>query len=124
MDQYETTGKNFLQSYYGALQNNKPVLSACYSENSFITYNGQRMQGTSAIMEKLNSLPAIAGFNIVSVECQPTKDMGVIALVDGELKLQGEEHALRFMEIFYLSFQNGKGQINNQIFSVGGGGSH
>ena len=124
MDHFEEHGKNFLQNYYSALQSNRAALAACYTMDSFITYNGQRMKGTSSIMEKINGLPQIVGFNIASVECQPTKDMGILALVDGELKLQDEEHALRFMEIFSLSFVGGKGQINNQIFSVGGGGSH
>ncbi|KNH05763.1 nuclear transport factor 2 [Perkinsela sp. CCAP 1560/4] len=124
MDQFEQNGKGFLQNYYSALQSNKSALAGCYSEESFVTYNGQRMKGTSPIMEKLNSLPAIAGYNISSVECQPTKDNGVIAVVDGELKLQGEEHALRFMEVFNLGFQGGAGRINNQIFSVSGGGAN
>lgn len=53
-----------------------------------MTFEGQQMQGTVKIMEKINSLTfqKIAHL-ITAVDCQPTFDGGILVTVLGQLKV-------------------------------------
>ena len=54
-----------------------------------MTFEGQQMQGSAKIMEKINSLTfqKIAHL-ITSVDCQPTFDGGILINVLGQLKVK------------------------------------
>jgi hypothetical protein len=54
-----------------------------------MTFEGQQMQGSAKIMEKINSLTfqKIAHL-ITAVDCQPTFDGGILIHVLGQLKVR------------------------------------
>ena len=62
-----------------------------------MTFEGQQMQGSAKIMEKINSLTfqKIAHL-ITSVDCQPTFDGGILINVLGQLKVFNTVHEMLF----------------------------
>ena len=64
-----------------------------------MSFEGQQMQGSVKIMEKINSLTfqKIAHL-ITAVDCQPTFDGGILVNVLGQLKVR--RHALSMIWVF------------------------
>ena len=57
------------------------------AEQSFLSFEGQQMQGTAKIMEKINSLTFQSIAHIVtSIDCHPMFDGGILVNVMGQLK--------------------------------------
>lgn len=67
------------------------------TDQSLMTFEGQQMQGSAKIMEKINSLTfqKIAHL-ITSVDCQPTFDGGILINVLGQLKVFNTVHEMLF----------------------------
>ncbi|QQP57779.1 putative nuclear transport factor 2, partial [Caligus rogercresseyi] len=106
---YESIGKAFTQQYYALfdeasqrhqlvnLYNVSSVVCPLFqssilpaltrAEQSLMSFEGQQMQGSMKIMEKIQSLTfqKIAHL-ITAVDCQPTFDGGVFINVLGQLK--------------------------------------
>ena len=58
------------------------------AEQSLMTFEGQQMQGSLKIMEKINSLTFQKIAHLVTtVDCQPTFDGGILINVLGQLKV-------------------------------------
>ena len=125
MEAFEQVGKGYTNQYYQTFQSNRGALAGCYRESSLMTYNGERISGGANITQKLSSLPlGNCQFQIQVQDCHPSPGGGVLVFVDGELKAEGEEHSLRFAEVFHLSTEaNHNWYISNQIFRIIGGGS-
>jgi len=88
---YEAIGKAFTEQYYNIFDNaaTRPQLQNLYNaEQSLLSFEGQQMQGSAKIMEKLSSLTfqKIAHL-ITAVDCQPMFDGGILINVLGQLKV-------------------------------------
>ncbi|XP_055677003.1 probable nuclear transport factor 2 [Lutzomyia longipalpis] len=103
--QYEEIGKGFVQQYYLLFDNpsTRSGLANFYNvETSFMTFEGQQIQGSLKIIEKLQSL-AFQKINriITSVDSQPMFDGGVLINVLGRLQCDDDPpHA--YNQIFVL----------------------
>lgn len=74
----------FLQYYYQLFETNRQGLATLYQDASMLTFEGQRFQGTQAIMGKLGQLPFNqCKVNPTSVDFQPSVSGGIMVFVTG-----------------------------------------
>ena len=116
----------FLQSYFGAMAQNKQALAQAYRENSELTLETQHFRGLREIQAKLAAVPpregedaSAVGFvkpvpdgarNMVSLDALPlvapaapgAAPAAVLALVTGLFTGAGETNALPFAQAFVL----------------------
>ncbi|PKU81449.1 nuclear transport factor 2B [Dendrobium catenatum] len=69
-----------------------------------LSFEGAKTQGAAAITAKLTGLPfQQCQHNISTIDCQPSGPAGgVLVFVSGSLQLPGEQHALKFSQMFHL----------------------
>ncbi|XP_055371173.1 probable nuclear transport factor 2 [Condylostylus longicornis] len=119
--QYEEIGKGFVQQYYAIFDdpNQRPNLVNLYSANdSFMTFEGQQLQGAVKIMEKITSLSFQKISRVLTaVDSQPTFDGGVLINVLGRLQCDDDPpHA--FSQIFILKPLGGTFFCAHDIFRL------
>ncbi|XP_068669382.1 nuclear transport factor 2B [Aristolochia californica] len=120
-DQLELVAKAFVDHYYHLFDNNRPSLSSLYHHTSLLTFEGQKIQGAEDISMKLTQLPFDHCKHFIStMDCQPSPFAGgIIVFVSGSLQLQGEEHQLRFSQMFHLiPTLHGSFFVQNDIFRL------
>ncbi|XP_058831427.1 probable nuclear transport factor 2 isoform X1 [Topomyia yanbarensis] len=88
--QYDQIGTGFVTQYYGMFDNpaTRANLVALYNvEHSFMTFEGEQIQGAAKIQEKLQSL-TFQKINraITAIDSQPMFDGGVLINVLGRLQ--------------------------------------
>jgi len=119
--QYELIGEQFLRFYYAALDGDRNQLSSLYKDNSMLTVERNNVQGTALIMEKLLSYPRMQ-HKVTSAQFQPLViNSSILILVNGELKQEGQEHELKFSQVFSLAAADAQGTnfyITNDMFSL------
>uniref|UniRef100_A0A182MSB6 NTF2-related export protein n=1 Tax=Anopheles culicifacies TaxID=139723 RepID=A0A182MSB6_9DIPT len=88
--QYEEIGKGFVTQYYALFDDStqRPTLVNLYNaELSFMTFEGQQIQGAAKILEKLQSLTFQNISRVLTaVDSQPMFDGGVLINVLGRLQ--------------------------------------
>ncbi|KAH7833496.1 hypothetical protein Vadar_006930 [Vaccinium darrowii] len=94
----------FLKHYYSTFDTNRPGMAQLYRENSMMTFEGQKFKGLQNIVNMFNSLPLpVCHHDISTVDCQPYGPPGgMLAFVTGTLNVPGQEHPLKYSEIFNL----------------------
>ncbi|XP_077302722.1 nuclear transport factor-2 isoform X2 [Arctopsyche grandis] len=102
---YEAIGKGFVQQYYALFDDpaQRHTLVNMYNlETSFMTFEGQQIQGSIKIMEKLNSL-TFQKINriITAIDSQPMFDGGVLISVLGRLQTD-EDQPHAYIQTFVL----------------------
>lgn len=99
----DAVAKAFVEHYYSTFDANRPGLVSLYQEGSMLTFEGQKIQGSQNIVAKLTSLPfQQCKHNITTVDCQPSGPAGgMLVFVSGNLQLAGEQHALKFSQVFF-----------------------
>ena len=76
----------FTEHYYNTFDTNRAALSGLYGEQSLLTFEGQKFQGTQNILQKLTTLPfQQCRHNISSIDAQPSLSGGIIVFVTGQL---------------------------------------
>ncbi|KAF8071157.1 NTF2A [Scenedesmus sp. PABB004] len=115
----EAVGKAFLQYYYQLFESNRPGLSNLYQDGSMLTFEGQKFQGTQAIVGKLTQLP----FNQCKVSCvsmdfQPSVSGGIMVFVTGSIVTEGESNALKFSQVFHLVPVGSSFVVSNDMFRL------
>ena len=85
-----------------------------------LTFEGQKIQGSQNIVAKLTGLPfQQCKHNITTVDCQPSGPAGgMLVFVSGNLQLAGEQHALKFSQMFHLISNQGNYYVFNDIFRL------
>lgn len=119
---FEDIGKEFVKQYYLSFDNigTRPnVINFYNAETSLMTFEGKQLQGSRAIMEKLNSL----GFKninriLTAVDPQPMLDGGIVISVIGRLQCD-EDPPHAFSQIFVLKPLNGSFVLQHDIFRLG-----
>ncbi|XP_058227223.1 nuclear transport factor 2B-like [Rhododendron vialii] len=113
--------KAFVDHYYSTFDTNRPGLANLYQDASMLTFEGQQFQGAQNIAAKLASLPFQQCQHIITtVDCQPSGPAGgMIVFVSGNLQLAGEQHALKFSQLFHLMpTPQGSFYVQNDIFRL------
>jgi len=103
--QYEDIGKGFVQQYYAIFDDplQRPNLVNLYNnDQSFMTFEGQQLQGAVKIMEKLQSLTFQKITRVLTaVDSQPMFDGGILINVLGRLQCD-EDPPHAFSQVFSL----------------------
>ncbi|KAF3323635.1 nuclear transport factor 2 [Carex littledalei] len=117
----DAVAKAFVDHYYRTFDSNRAALVSLYQDGSMLTFEGGKIQGAQAIAAKLTSLPFEQCLHAVStVDCQPSGPQGgMLVFVSGQLRLAGEEHALKFSQMFHLMpTPQGSFYVQNDIFRL------
>ncbi|KAK7400027.1 hypothetical protein VNO78_11225 [Psophocarpus tetragonolobus] len=117
----DALAKAFVEHYYSTFDTNRGGLANLYQEGSMLTFEGQKIQGASNIVAKLTSLPfQQCHHSISTVDCQPSAvTAGMLVFVSGNLQLAGEQHTLKFSQMFHLiPSPQGSYYVLNDIFRL------
>ncbi|KAI3922722.1 hypothetical protein MKW98_006853 [Papaver atlanticum] len=117
----EALSKAFVEHYYSTFDTNRGGLGGLYQETSMLSFEGEKIQGGTAIVNKLTSLPfQQCKHNITTVDFQPSGPAGgMLVFVSGNLQLAGEQHALKFSQMFHLMpTPQGSFYVQNDIFRL------
>ncbi|KAK7794819.1 hypothetical protein R5R35_009387 [Gryllus longicercus] len=118
---YEAIGKGFVQQYYAIFDDpaQRPNLINMYNtETSFMTFEGQQIQGAVKIMEKLTSL-SFQKINriITAVDSQPMFDGGVLINVLGRLQTD-EDPPHAYLQTFVLKPIGASFYVQHDLFRL------
>ncbi|GAB2220379.1 hypothetical protein Droror1_Dr00008028 [Drosera rotundifolia] len=116
----DAVAKAFVEHYYTTFDTNRSNLGNLYQDASMLTFEGQKVQGAANIVAKLTGLPFQQCQHAIStVDCQPSGAGGVLVFVSGNLQLVGEQHALKFSQMFHLMpTPQGSFYVLNDIFRL------
>lgn len=118
---YEQIGKAFTEQYYNLFDNpaTRANLSTLYNaEQSLMSFEGQAMQGSVKIMEKIQSLTFQKIAHLVTaVDCQPMFDGGVLVNVLGQLKTD-DDPPQSFVQNFVLKPSGDSYYIQHDAFRL------
>jgi len=118
---YEAIGKAFTTQYYQLFDNpnTRGQLQALYNaEQSLMSFEGQQMQGSAKIMEKIASLTFQKIQHLVTaVDCQPMFDGGILINVLGQLKTD-DDPPQSFMQNFVLRPGGDSFYIQHDVFRL------
>ncbi|KAK4258960.1 hypothetical protein QN277_005349 [Acacia crassicarpa] len=122
-DTAEMVGRAFVDHYYHLFDNDRASLSSLYRDTSMLTFEGQKFAGSTEISSKLTQLPLDQCRHVIStVDSQPSSPTGgggIVVFVSGSLQLAGEEHHLRFSQMFHLiPTAEGSFYVQNDMFRL------
>ncbi|KAK3035890.1 hypothetical protein RJ639_033027 [Escallonia herrerae] len=117
----DAVARAFVDHYYTTFDVNRAGLGSLYQEGSMLTFEGQQVLGSQNIAAKLAALPfGQCQHKVSTVDCQPSGPPGaVLVFVSGALKLSGEQHELKFSQMFHLvPTPHGSFYVANDIFRL------
>ncbi|OVA13140.1 Nuclear transport factor 2 [Macleaya cordata] len=117
----ESVGRAFVNHYYNLFDTNRSSLFSLYQPTSILSFEGQTIVGGEHIATKLIQLPFDQCQHfITTIDCQPSSfPGGILVFVSGNLQLSGEEHHLKFSQLFHLiPTQQGNIFVANDIFRL------
>ncbi|GBG62091.1 hypothetical protein CBR_g28567 [Chara braunii] len=116
----EELAKAFVDHYYKTFDANRALLANLYQDHSMLTFEGNQFRGAQAIHEKLTGLPFQQCRHVIStVDCQPSgMPDGMIVFVSGTLQVEGEQHVLKFSQMFHLLKGPTSFYVFNDIFRL------
>lgn len=119
--QYDSIGKAFTQQYYTLFDDptqRHQLINLYNAEQSLMTFEGQQMQGSAKIMEKIASLTFQKIAHVITaVDCQPTFDGGILINVLGQLKTD-DDPPQSFTQAFVLKPANDTFFIQHDMFRL------
>ena len=122
---FDEVGRGFVTQYYATVGSQRQSLAGIYRPTTLMTWSGKQMQGVDAIMANMAALTfGNAEFRMEEMDCHPSVSGGVLVVVQGEVLIQGEQHSLKFNDVFHLAQENGQWIVTNQVFRILGGGAH
>ncbi|GMY36950.1 nuclear transport factor 2B [Fagus crenata] len=120
-EQVEMVGRAFVDHYYHLFDNDRTSLCSLYQPTSMLTFEGQKIVGVDDISSKLSQLPFDQSKHVIStIDSQPVSSSGgIMVFVSGSLQLPGEEHQLKFSQMFHLiPTPQGSFFVQNDIFRL------
>lgn len=118
---FDRLGKIYVAQYYMLFDNPSKRLSLVslyHSEDSFLTFEGERFKGTRKILAKFEQLKlGKVERSINSVDSQPLLDGGVIVNVVGKVKADNEPSRF-YAQTFVFKPQKGSFFLQHDIFRV------
>lgn len=113
--------QQFTTFYYQQFDSDRSQLGNLYRDPSMLTFENSQVQGASAIVEKLVSLPfQKVGHRIVTLDAQPASPTGgdIIVMVTGELLVDEEQNAQKYSQVFHLVPEDQSYYVFNDIFRL------
>lgn len=115
----DSVAKAFVDHYYRTFDENRQNLSSLYSDQSMLTFQGERFQGAQAILQKLTGLAfQRCQHQLSSVDAQPSLSGGITVFVTGHLLPEGETNPLKFSQVFHLVPVGGSFIVSNDMFRL------
>ncbi|KAL6508177.1 Nuclear transport factor 2A [Orobanche minor] len=117
----DAVAKAFVEHYYTTFDANRANLANLYQDGSMLSFEGEKFMGSQNIVVKLSGLPfQQCKHNITTVDCQPSGPAGgVLVFVSGNLQITGEQHPLKFSQMFHLMpTPQGSYYVLNDIFRL------
>ncbi|KAK1438768.1 hypothetical protein QVD17_04578 [Tagetes erecta] len=117
----DALAKIFVEHYYKTFDTNRAGLANLYQDASMSTFEGHKIQGSNNIVARLTSLPfQQCKHTFTTVDCQPSGPVsGMLVFVSGSLQISGEQHALKFSQMFHLMpTPQGSFYVHNDIFRL------
>jgi len=111
----------FTEFYYQAFDSNRAGLHSLYRDTSMLTFEGTPIQGVSAIIEKLTSLPfSKVQHKVTTRDAQPSSQAvaSLIVSVTGLLVVDDSPNPLQFSQVFHLIPEAGSYYVLNDIFRL------
>ncbi|KAH0480461.1 MAG: uncharacterized protein KVP18_001039 [Porospora cf. gigantea A] len=118
---FEEIGTQFTQFYFGCFQTQQgrnELAAKMYSAESLMTWNNDKLMGAESIAKKLAALSfqKLAYENITTVY-QPGPAGTVTALVTGDMKIDDDLNAVRFLQHFIIAPGANGFYIVNEVFN-------
>jgi len=113
--------KQFVDFYYQTFAADRKNLKALYRDDSMLTFEGSPIQGTVAILEKLESLPfQKVQHKVTTLDAQPSSPTAanVLVSVTGVLLVDDSENPLNFSQVFQLIPEGNTYYVYNDIFRL------
>lgn len=86
----------FTDHYYPTFDQNRGALASLYSDQSVLCFEGQKVQGTQAIVAKLTSLPfQRCQHKVTSLDSHAVPSGGVLVFVTGQLLVRALQPSRR-----------------------------
>ena len=117
----DQVARAFVEHYYSIFDTNRSGLGSLYQEGSMLTFEGQKVAGSQNMVAKLTSLALQqCKHHISTVDSQPsTPAGGILVFVSGNMQLLGEDHPLKFSQMFHLlPTPQGSLYVYNDIFCL------
>lgn len=111
----------FTTFYYNQFDTDRAGLASLYRETSMLTFEGSPIQGVSAIIEKLTSLPfSKVVHKVTTCDAQPSSPSmaSILVTVSGQLLVDDGENPLAFSQTFQLIPEGGSYYVLNDIFRL------
>ncbi|TFK27349.1 nuclear transport factor 2 [Coprinopsis marcescibilis] len=113
--------KQFTDYYYQTFDSERSGLGSLYREFSFLTFEGQQIQGAPAIVEKLTGLPFTkVKHQVTTIDAQPSSptQASLIVSITGLLLVDDSTNPLNFSQVFQLIPDSGTYYVLNDIFRL------
>ncbi|KAH9011344.1 nuclear transport factor 2 [Lactarius hengduanensis] len=121
MADFNAIAKQFTDFYYTTFDSNRASLEPLYRGTSMLTWEGTPIQGASAIVEKLKSLPfAKVQHKVTTLDAQPSNPTvaSLIVSVTGLLLVDDSPNPLQFSQVFQLIPEGGSYYVFNDVFRL------
>lgn len=115
----DAVAKAFTDHYYNTFDTNRQALGPLYQEQSLLNFEGVKTVGSTAILQKLTTLPfQQCKHQISSLDAQPSMSQGINIIVTGQILTEGESQPLKFSQFFHLAPAGGSFVISNDVFRL------
>jgi len=103
MSNFEEVAKAFVTHYYTLFDENKRhELHSLYQNESMLTFENEKYQGSDNIVKKLTSLAfQTVKHGLTTLDAQPTPGSGILIFACGNLAVDNE-NPLKFSQVFNL----------------------
>ncbi|KAF7330396.1 Nuclear transport factor 2 [Mycena venus] len=121
MADIDAVAGQFIDFYYQTFDTNRASLSALYRDNSMLSFEGSQIAGTSAIVEKLVSLPfQTVQHKVTTKDAQPSSSTvaSLLVSVTGMLVVDDSPNPLQFSQVFHLIPEGNSYYVFNDIFRL------
>ena len=117
MSDFTEVGTQFVNHYYSTFNQPREQLMVLFSDQSMLTFEGEQFLGQEAIYGKLSSFGQV-NHKINTMDFQPTVNNGIIAMISGELSIEGG-NPLMYTEVFHLCVGGQQGYyVHNDVFRL------
>jgi len=111
----------FTGFYYSTFDSDRSGLASLYRNESMLTFEGTPLQGVTAIIEKLTSLPfSKVVHKVTTCDAQPSSptDPSILVSVSGQLIVDDSPNPLAFSQTFHLLPDGASYYVLNDIFRL------
>ncbi|KAI5850038.1 nuclear transport factor 2 [Tricharina praecox] len=120
MDTVASIAQQFTDYYYSTFDTDRAALAPLYAEESMLTFETNQVQGVTAIVEKLMSLPfQKVKHQVATLDAQPAgPDGSLLVMVTGKLLLDEEQNPQNYCQSFHLISRAGSYYVRNDVFRL------